>query len=175
MPVVTHLIKTRAQLARLFTGQGVELGVAAGKFSAQILAAGQCERLWSIDRWNDHHDAKEYVRAARELVMQGRGRCIPLRMTFAEALPFFADGSLGFVYVDGYAHTGQDGGRTLEDWWPKLKPGGVFAGHDYHPRWQPTKDAVDAFAARHGLTLSFTQEAPPDGWPSWFTFKSQQP
>ena len=167
----TALIKTREQLARWFSGEGIELGVAAGVYSLTILRESRCAKLWSIDRWSDHHDGKEYRLASMKLVQAGKGRCIPLRMSFEDAAPLFADNTLDFIYVDGYAHTGQDDGRTLELWWPKLKPGGVFAGHDYHERWQPTVDAVNAFAARRQLKLSFTNEQPPNGFPSWFTFK----
>ncbi len=91
-------------------------------------------------------------------------------MSFAEALPHFADGSLDFIYIDGYAHTGQESGGTLRDWWPKLRAGGVFAGHDYCARYQPTCDAVDAFVAANGLTLHVT-ETGGDSFPSWWVIK----
>ncbi len=175
MSFVTTLIKSREQLARWFHGEGVELGVAAGNYSSTILRESRCTRLWSIDRWSDHHNTKEYRQSALRLTNEGQGRCIPLRISFTEAAPLFADRSLQFIYVDGYAHTGQESGETLETWWPKLKPGGVMAGHDYHPEWPLTIAAVDAFAARHGLQLSFTQEQRPNGFPSWFTTKPHTP
>ena len=105
---------------------------------ASVYACGQY-------RWTDHHDPKEYIEASRMLVQFGRGRCVPLRMTFREALPLFKDGSLDFCYVDGYAAGGQENGQTLEDWWPKLRPGGIFGGHDYDSKWPATQKAVHAF------------------------------
>jgi hypothetical protein len=154
----------------LFKGEGVELGVAAGGFSEAILRNSGCTRLWSIDRWDDHHDTKEYVAAARRLADAGQGRCIPLRISFHDALPLFADGSLDFIYIDGYAHTGQEGGKTLQEWWSKLRPGGVFAGHNYHLRWVPTIRAVDAFVASHQLPLHVTGSESA-GSRSWWTRK----
>lgn len=133
----------RNELAHLFTGEGIELGVAAGNFSLTILKESPCKKLWSIDRWNDHHDVAEYAKASQRLIQRGRNRCIPLRMTFSEALPLFPDESMDFIYIDGNAAKGQENGRTLEDWWPKLKPGGIFSGHDYHPRWAATMSVVN--------------------------------
>lgn len=64
----------------------------------------------------------------------------------------------------------------MEQWWPKLKPGGILAGHDYHPRWLPTMNAVDRFVERHGLSLQLTLPADEPGAdpnPSWWVRKSK--
>ena len=54
--------------------------------------------------------------------------------------------ALDFAYIDGYAHTGNGEGRTLHDWWEKVKPGGVLAGHDYDAEnWPKNVAAVDTF------------------------------
>lgn len=156
----------RGGLAALFCGNAVELGVARGAFSRMILENGRCTKLWSIDRWSDHHDITEYFRAVTTLSSVAPHISSPLRMTFDEALPLFADESLDAIYIDGYANAGQEGGETLENWWPKLKRGGLFSGHDYHAEWPKTIEAVDAFAAKHGFKFSLTVEQ--EGYPSWF-------
>lgn len=158
---------TRCQLAALFHGAGAELGVAGGEFSACILSNGAVDRLYSIDRWRDHHDESEYRRACQLLSAFGQ-RSVVLRSTFAAAAPGFRDGELDFIYIDGYAHTGQEHGQTLADWWPKLRRGGIFAGHDYCERYRPTMDVVNEFVTRHNLPLWTTQE---DELPSWATRK----
>jgi predicted O-methyltransferase YrrM len=51
-------------------------------------------------------------------------------MYTSEAAKLIPDGSLDFVYVDArhdYCGCMQD----LEMYWPKLRPGGLLAGHDY--------------------------------------------
>lgn len=51
-----------------------------------------------------------------------------------EASKLYADESLNFVFVDGsheYEHVKND----LIYWFPKIKHGGVFAGHDYSQGW----------------------------------------
>ena len=162
-------MRTRQDLISLFQGTGCELGVAAGAYSSAILGNGKVSRLYSIDRWSDHHGLAEYKLAAERLASAGPNRCIPLRMSFHEAAPLFAPDSLDFVYVDGYAHTGQESGATLEEWWPMLKPGGVMAGHDYCPKYQPTIDAVDTFVRRHGLEMGLTTDDKSHA--SWWVIK----
>lgn len=166
-------MKNRNELAALFQGTGCELGVAAGAYSKQILTNPKVAKLYAIDRWNDHHGIKEHKLAAERLAVAGAGRCVALRMTFAEARPLFEVNSLDFVYVDGYAHTGQEEGKTLEEWWPLIKPGGILAGHDYCPRWQPTMDAVDDFVKKEGLKLEVT--AGEEAFPSWWVIKPEIP
>lgn len=177
MPRSSSVHPNREALATaLFHGEGVELGVAGGRFSELILRNDRVRRLWGVDRWSDHHDAAEYVKAIQRLAAAGQGRSLLLRMSFEEALLHFADESLDFVYIDGYAHTGQEGGRTIEQWWRKLKPGGILAGHDYHPVWIPTMNAVDRFVERHGLALHLTlpaDEPGADPYPSWWVEKTE--
>jgi hypothetical protein len=163
-------MKTRLDLALQFTGTGVELGVAGGAYSRQILECGNVQKLWSIDRWSDHHNLQEYRAAADLLSAVGGERSTVLRMTFAEAVALFADESLDFIYIDGYAHTGQESGQTLSQWWPKLKPGGIFAGHDYCRKYPATIQAVDTFAKRHALPIAVTTE---ESHPSWRISKPQ--
>jgi hypothetical protein len=162
--------KTRADLALMVPRDGttIELGVAAGKFAEELLTANQCMRYIGIDRWSDHHDLAE-MHQARAKLWRWRDRCRLVRATFYDHLPSVADQSANLIYIDGYAHTGQEGGQTLRDWWPKLKAGGIFAGHDYCPQYQPTIEAVDSFVAEKGLILNVIDESP---HPSWWIRKT---
>jgi predicted O-methyltransferase YrrM len=139
----------------------VELGVAAGAFSAAMLARGpHIARLWSIDRWagDRGHDDGQYAQAQAALAEFG-SRSQVIRATFERAAGMFPGGSLDMVYLDGYAHQGEGGVETLRVWWRRLKPGGVLAGHDYSPKYFPLVcDAVDAFAAEVGGQVELTGE-----------------
>ena len=160
--------KTRADLARMVPPGGIviELGVAAGKFAEQMLTANPSIRYIGIDRWSDHHDEVEMMRARDRLWQFPQWDLI--RSTFSDALENFRHGYSDMIYIDGYAHTGQEGGQTLRDWWPKLKPGGIFAGHDYCREYPQTIEAVDKFVATHGLELNIIEESP---HPSWWVRK----
>lgn len=54
-----------------------------------------------------------------------------MRMFTSQAAPLIEDQSLDFIYLDArhdYCGVRED----IQMWWPKLKIGGIFAGHDYH-------------------------------------------
>lgn len=171
-------ISNRDQLPKLLSqlnlnGIGIELGVAAAEYSDQILKASNLRVLFSVDRWSDHHNDEECEFASRVLSKYGTRSSI-LRMTFDEAVSIFADRLFDFIYIDGYAHCGQDGIETLNAWWPKLKPGGIFAGHDYDPEWPKTMQVVDQFVAEKRLHLYTTAEDPrlvKHAYASWYTQK----
>jgi hypothetical protein len=99
-----------------------------------------------------------------------------LRMRFDQAVDLFPDGYFDFIYVDGYAHTGEEAGQTFRDWWPRLKAGGVFAGDDYDRAWPDVVQNVDAFLAANGQTGYVIPYVEPDTaycrYPTWFAIKS---
>ena len=166
-------VQTRNDFGKLLTelslfGNGVELGVASGRFSDCILKTSKLKILFSVDRWTDHHDYNEYKNTVH-MLGKHEGRSVILKMTFDEAAPLFQDEIFDFIYFDGYAHTGQDNGKTFIDWWPKLKDGGIFAGHDYDKdKYPQTVEQVDYFVNKHNLTLHVTNER---RLPSWFCQK----
>jgi len=164
------LFHHRQELAYLIPpgGTAIELGVAAGVFSEQLLLTNpEIKLLYSIDRWTDHHGLEEMTQAHDRLEVFGT-RSVIIRSTFAKAVFLFDRESSDLIYIDGYAHTGQEGGQTLRDWWPIVKPGGVLSGHDYDLKFSATVDAVNAFVLRHGLDLCCTTD---DHYASWWVRK----
>ena len=86
-----------------------------GAFSDDILRhCPAVTLLWSVDRWSDHHGVMEYWYAADRLAMYGT-RSRVRRCTFTEAAAMIPDGALDWCFIDGYAHTGQEAGATLEE------------------------------------------------------------
>jgi predicted O-methyltransferase YrrM len=61
----------------------------------------------------------------------------------------FADASVDLIFVDAdHSQTGVQ--RDLTAWVPKIRSGGVIAGHDYASRRHPgVQRAVDEFFAGH--------------------------
>ena len=80
------------------------------------------------------------------------------------AVSQFQDCSLDFVYVDA-VHDYEGALRDIMDWWPKLKPGGILAGHDYLDQINPAgifgvKSAADRFAMAVNRVVVFTSGYP---------------
>lgn len=54
----------------------------------------------------------------------------------------FADSSVDFVFLDA-DHTYQAIRRDIDAWLPKVRPGGIIAGHDYNHPWNGVITAVN--------------------------------
>ena len=175
----TQLPHDRFGLLSLLKGNelvGIELGVASGAFSKRMVQSKRFSQFFGVDVYGDYHDTREYVAALSSIGVLAQFKL--LRMRFDEALPLFADASVDFVYIDGYAHTGEEGGKTIFSWLPKVKVGGVLAGHDYHSDWPLVVEAVDALCAATGFELLLTactaDGGPLDRHPSWAVVRTHQ-
>ena len=56
----------------------------------------------------------------------------------------FDDGSIDFLFIDG-DHRYEGIKKDLQDWYPKVKHGGVISGHDYNEPSCGVKQAVDEY------------------------------
>lgn len=68
-----------------------------------------------------------------------------------------------FIFLDTF-HDYEQIKKELHAYWPLLKKGGLFAGHDYGGSHVGVKQAVDEFAKEKGLEIKVSRY-------SWFTFK----
>ncbi len=151
---------------RLGYRQGAEVGVWRGAFSALFLEAGlgmTCVDPWvSYPAWQDTKNslapeeqaafmATAHADAVARLEPLG-GRL--LRAFSLDAAREIPDRSLDFVYIDGN-HTQEAVTADLEAWVPKVRRGGLVAGHDYRIfRNKPTihvVEAVRAYVAAHDV------------------------
>jgi len=69
------------------------------------------------------------------------GRVVPIRQTSLEALPPVLDGLADLIFLDGDHHEATVRAE-IAAYRPRLKPGGILAGHDYNKKG--VKAAVDA-------------------------------
>ena len=69
----------------------------------------------------------------------------------------YEDESLDFVFIDG-DHSYDGVMRDIEAYFPKIRIGGVIAGHDYEGGWVDCKKAVDDFFNEGGLEIPQNQD-----------------
>ncbi len=182
-PFVMPSFKYRNELGNYLNqlglmGHGVEMGVFQCTFSKQIMKHWKGEKLSLVDiAFDQKHDIP---------------RTEFIEKPSMKAVHEFEDASLDFIYIDA-AHDFYSITDDLEVWYDKVKPGGLFCGHDYINSYdldvtghQPVpldhwprdvesltygvKVAVTRFARRRGLKIYHT--APDEkGSPSWFIIK----
>lgn len=181
-------MKTRDELpfflnAHGLTGAGVEVGVHRGGFSAHILSKWDGHTLYSVDPWLHQADVRldvsnadqleqnENFALCRERLREFKLRSCIIRKTSVDAAKIVSD-ELDFVYLDA-RHDYRSVMEDLKTWWPKIKGGGMLAGHDYKNSFVrknlvEVKRAVDNFAFELGLTVNVTTD---DNLPTWYVFK----
>lgn len=135
---------------------GIELGVAKGDFSKKMLESNKFKLYYGVDKYSDHHDSKEYLAAIKYIGINKSFHL--LRTSFESALNIFEDNYFDFVYVDGYAHGGQEGGKTLCDWIKKVKVGGIICGDDYDSKFPLTIKAVNHLAQNTNNQIYLTNK-----------------
>lgn len=181
-------VPDRIELLKLlkFTGKevGVEIGVARGFFSEAILRYTSLKTLYSIDPWSRpvdtplddaHTSTIEFYLETLERLRPYGDRSITIRLFSHQAVSLFDDGSLDFIYIDG-DHCYDTVVHDLSDWYPKVKPGGIFSGHDYAGNCNGVMRAVDEFLRRENLPLNITncdEVAGDNSWTvrSWYVVK----
>jgi len=152
--------------------RGAEIGVQAGDTSFQLLRGlPTLETLYCVDAWRWYPDYEhdrcptdktggrwpdqQLLDEARSLFFKRlfenkefESRVVVLGLFSADAALLVRDRSLDFVFLDAnhsYEYVRDD----IRRWRPKLKAGGLLAGHDYgnphNPRWGVTRAVDEAF------------------------------
>lgn len=160
---------------------GIEIGVDKGGFSNHILNRSKIQTYYCVDTWQDNFGSNyrpgEYDKDGNVRYQEARktlcehiqsNRAIMLRMTSLFASSSFGNQTLDFCYIDG-DHSLEGIYLDLKAWVPKIKTGGIIAGHDYKDGPKSgindyfgvqldfhVKTAVDYFCRRYGYKVNIT-------------------
>ena len=138
---------------------GVEVGVAAGRFSTVLLQSG-LTKLYMVDSWLFRHNADNRHEAVRIAEASG-GRAEIFQATSLEAASQFEGRLFDFIYLDA-SHDYNSVKADLEVWWSKVRQGGILSGHDYQISWPEglarygVVPAVEEFAEAYRLEVHIT-------------------
>jgi hypothetical protein len=132
---LVHLFQSNYKL-----GKGAEIGSFKGLYAKEILNIWT-GKLYLVDVWRelslleyaDSSNQKQYKNIIIDCCDSIKGcedRCFMLRSDSQNGSELFDDESLDFVYIDAnhrYEYVKQD----ISLWYPKVRKGGIVAGHDY--------------------------------------------
>jgi len=141
---------------------GIEIGVATGNYSEILLSSTKLKKIYFLDPWREY--SKEVYNDTTNCSQLGQDnrynfvvkrlgkfgdRAVIIRKDSIESLEDFSDRYFDFIYIDAN-HAYEYVKKDIINWYPKLKVGGVFAGHDYMNAVTKTgkygvKQAVDEF------------------------------
>ena len=119
----------------------VEVGSWKGKSSAYMAVeiANSCKEIdfYCVDTWEGsiEHKNKQELFMLYNIFLSNmkpvESYYMPLKMKSLDAVSRFGDHSLDFVFIDA-SHEYEDVKADIIAWLPKIKPGGILAGHDYY-------------------------------------------
>ncbi len=138
---------------RGLTGSGVEIGSFEGAYAHQVLSGTSNYGRWKddpdwawkghltcIDLWEKQPD-EVYIDSKNSLNLsvahdKAEARLAPfkaslLKASSLDAAQSVSDASLDWIYIDAN-HAYAAAGNDIAVWYPKLKPGGLFSGHDFY-------------------------------------------
>ena len=143
----------RNQLAGLFCElgfiRGVEIGVKTGQYSEILCKANPDLRLHSIDPWRCYADCQipqerlDGFKAAAQKRLAKYQYCEIIEKFSMDAVKYFSDASLDFVYIDGN-HLFEYAVNDIAEWSKKVQSGGIVAGHDWAHYCRDTTHVIEA-------------------------------
>jgi predicted O-methyltransferase YrrM len=140
-----------------------EIGTYNGIFAERIVRIGKPKKLYLIDPWKGIPDRTEekYSQKAQDIRHNTvaekfesqitRGQVVIVRKTSDDAVLDFPNDFFDFLYIDG-DHSYKQVVLDLQNYYPKVKKGGLLCGDDYHI--DEVRQAVDQFAKEKGLTVT---------------------
>lgn len=133
-------------VAKFTEGNFIEIGSWKGRSAAymavEIFNSEKNINFYCVDTWKGsvEHEEMDCIKGDslyKEFMnnIQPVSDIIkPIRKSSIEASKDFEDNFFDFIFIDA-AHDYESVKQDLLAWYPKLKKGGIFAGHDYHPFW----------------------------------------
>lgn len=129
--------------AHMLLGEGVEVGVFEGQYSDLLASKWKGWRLVGVDPFINYtdeiyHDGANrpdlpQIGIATEARMKAHQKYVLFKEESLTAVNRFAEECLDFVHLDGN-HGLEHIRADIKAWWPKVKSGGVFSGHDFYDR-----------------------------------------
>lgn len=138
-------------VARLPNGSRfVEVGVYEGKSFAYLLVETVNQEkhfeVYAVDSFtftDEFNGNPENIQIVFERNLSGlTGKFVTIKGDSAESADLFEDESVDFVFLDA-DHIFPRVKSDIEAWWPKIKKGGILAGHDHCPEHPGVAQAVE--------------------------------
>jgi hypothetical protein len=135
-----------------------ELGCCEGVSTS--LLCRMFKKVVTIDAWemavdeNDYDElTKLFLITAEQTARQRLKDCDNVEIIKSlsdKAAANILDGSIDFLYIDS-AHDYENVKKEIQAWRPKIKSGGIIAGHDYKTIFGVRRAVQDAFGKPHLL------------------------
>lgn len=124
----------------------VEIGVWNGKVSKYLLKICKLDEIICVDNYSTSNcmgSRREVTKARNKAIkLKNDNRVTFLEVTSKEAEQRVKDNSIDIIFIDA-EHSYNSVRGDIELWYPKVREGGILAGHDYHINWFGVIKAVN--------------------------------
>lgn len=139
---------------------GTWLGQSAAYMAVEIANSKKNIDFYCVDTWKGSEEHQSDERVKKDELYQTFLKnispiseyIIPIRLTSEQAASHFKNESLDFIFIDAN-HEYEEVKKDIEIWYPKLKNGGIFAGHDYVQSWPGVYKAVNEWCEKNNIEL----------------------
>ena len=183
-PIIINHFSRRKEFIQMLAERGaksgVEVGTDHGQYAQQLCEGIPGLHLTCVDPWVAYTEGKEVhtQEEVDQIYREAVDRLRPYNVdtdprTSMQAVESIEDNSLDFVFIDGN-HSYEFVKEDIREWYKKVKPGGIIAGHDY--KIDPENDygvieAVGEYVKENNISPLFEFRGGGRLVPCWMFFK----
>jgi hypothetical protein len=147
----------------IFVEIGSFKGRSASAMAVNIINSQKDIKFYCVDTWKGSEEHQKGQNSEDKDVVDGtlldvfkynirsvKNYINIIQKESAEAAKEFQDKSLSFVFIDA-SHDYENVKQDINSWYPKIKNGGILAGHDWFG--EDIKKAVYEFCNEHNFTV----------------------
>lgn len=146
----------------------VEIGTAAGlniRNVLSIIGNNYPIKIWCIDPYVPYGKdsngtpgaVKSNFKSMKNTIFKDN-RVTHIRDFSLNVVKSFKNNSVDIIFIDAN-HTKEMVYKDIISWCPKVKAGGILAGHDYRKNTKRVKGAVDQFVDETGVVVDIKSDA----------------
>jgi GT2 family glycosyltransferase len=147
----------------------LEIGCWKGKstvyLAVEIINSNKNINLYCVDTWEGSNEHKYDISVQNKSLYQEFLQNIlpvkniikPFQSTSVLASNEFQNDFFDFIFIDA-SHKYEDIKNDLNVWYPKVKQGGILAGHDYQAYWEEVQRAVNEFVSENNLSIRIQED-----------------
>jgi len=130
---IVNMLPTNSTLVEVGSWKGKSLAF----LCVESLNKSKNFNIYSVDIWEDKKELNktEHTNNIFNIFLENiapiKQSINVIRNTSVNASRTFCDSSIDFVFIDA-SHEYEDVKDDINAWLPKIKPGGIIAGHDYN-------------------------------------------
>lgn len=152
---------------------GCEVGVWKAENLCQILeSCSNISKMYAIDQYKPYQDWCGYIdeswingikQKAQENLksIEQSTKVLFLELSSVDAVENISDGGLDFIFIDG-DHSYEKAYEDFCNYYPKVKSGGLFSGHDYS--LDGVNKALRQFLSENGYEFDSLNLVTNDSW-----------